>query len=161
MPGNLYHHLLHLVDNLSFKWCNISFQKSDVIFNIFFCTDIRPCQSGCLYRYAKMLIQMYMVSLYFCCWMFKCYICYFYVLIKCIRSSICLIHANVNSYFSAADIILWRRGRVTFGVIFGATMAWLLFEKSGLSFLTICCDIFLILILVQFLRVKIAGLLNR
>ena len=93
--------------------------------------------------------------------MFKCYICYFYVLIKCIRSSICLIHANVNSYFSAADIILWRRGRVTFGVIFGATMAWLLFEKSGLSFLTICCDIFLILILVQFLRVKIAGLLNR
>ncbi|OEL19267.1 Reticulon-like protein B16 [Dichanthelium oligosanthes] len=61
----------------------------------------------------------------------------------------------------AADIILWRRGRVTFGVIFGATMAWLLFEKSGLSFLTICCDIFLILIIVQFIRVKIAGLLNR
>ncbi|CAL4922530.1 unnamed protein product [Urochloa decumbens] len=61
----------------------------------------------------------------------------------------------------AADIILWRRGRVTFGVIFGATMAWLLFEKSGLSFLTICCDIFLILIVVQFIRVKIAGLLNR
>jgi hypothetical protein len=62
---------------------------------------------------------------------------------------------------SAADIILWRRGRVTFGVIFGATMAWLLFEKSGLSFLTICCDILLILIVVQFIRVKIAELLNR
>jgi len=61
----------------------------------------------------------------------------------------------------AADIILWRRGRVTIGVIFGATVAWWLFEKSGLSLLTICCDIFLILIVLQFLRVKIAGLLNR
>ncbi|XP_062215664.1 reticulon-like protein B16 [Phragmites australis] len=61
----------------------------------------------------------------------------------------------------AADIILWRRGRVTFGVIFGATVAWLLFEKSGLSFLTICCDVLLILIVVQFIRVKIAGLLNK
>ncbi|KAK3151557.1 hypothetical protein QOZ80_3AG0247430 [Eleusine coracana subsp. coracana] len=61
----------------------------------------------------------------------------------------------------AADIILWKRGRVTFGVIFGATMAWLLFEKSGVSFLTICCDVLLILIVVQFVRVKIADLLNR
>ncbi|KAL6660119.1 hypothetical protein ACP70R_002241 [Stipagrostis hirtigluma subsp. patula] len=61
----------------------------------------------------------------------------------------------------AADIILWRRGRVTFGVIFGATVAWWLFEKSGLSFLTICCDVLLILIVVQFIRVKIAGLLNK
>lgn len=77
------------------------------------------------------------------------------------RSSTCVVGANVNSSYSAADIILWRRGRVTFGVIFGATMAWWLFEKSGLSFLTICCDIFLILIVVQFIRVKVAELLNR
>ncbi|KAK3147312.1 hypothetical protein QOZ80_3BG0280810 [Eleusine coracana subsp. coracana] len=61
----------------------------------------------------------------------------------------------------AADIILWKRGRVTFGVIFGATMAWLLFEKSGVSFLTICCDVLLILIVVQFIRVKMADMLNR
>lgn len=65
------------------------------------------------------------------------------------------------SYLSAADIILWKRRRVTVGVIFVATMAWLLFEKSELSFLTICCDVLLILIAVQFLRVKISGLLNK
>ncbi|XP_006650052.1 reticulon-like protein B16 [Oryza brachyantha] len=61
----------------------------------------------------------------------------------------------------AADIILWKRGRVTIGVIFGATMAWWLFEKSGLPFLTVCSDVLLILIVVQFIRIKIAGLLNR
>ncbi|XP_052145973.1 reticulon-like protein B16 [Oryza glaberrima] len=61
----------------------------------------------------------------------------------------------------AADIILWKRGRVTIGVIFGATMAWWLFEKSGLSFLTVCSDVLLILIVVQFIRIKVAGLLNK
>ncbi|KAM0877600.1 hypothetical protein ACQ4PT_035383 [Festuca glaucescens] len=61
----------------------------------------------------------------------------------------------------AADIILWKCRRATVGLIFGATIAWWLFEKSELSFLTICCDVLLILILVQFLWVKISGLLNK
>lgn len=61
----------------------------------------------------------------------------------------------------AADIILWKCRRATVGLIFGATIAWWLFEKSDLSFLTICCDVLLILILVQFLWVKISGLLNK
>ncbi|VAI05882.1 unnamed protein product [Triticum turgidum subsp. durum] len=49
----------------------------------------------------------------------------------------------------AADIILWKCKRATVGVIFGATIAWWLFEKSELSFLTICCDVLLILIVVR------------
>uniref|UniRef100_A0A0D9VTS1 Reticulon-like protein n=1 Tax=Leersia perrieri TaxID=77586 RepID=A0A0D9VTS1_9ORYZ len=61
----------------------------------------------------------------------------------------------------AADIILWKRGRVTISVIFGATMTWWLLEKSGLSFLTVCSDVLLILIVVQFIRIKVAGLLNK
>ncbi|KAF7042595.1 hypothetical protein CFC21_052154 [Triticum aestivum] len=61
----------------------------------------------------------------------------------------------------AADIILWKCKRATVGVIFGATIAWWLFEKSELSFLTICCDVLLILIVVQLIWVKISGLLNK
>uniref|UniRef100_A0ACD5WZH4 Uncharacterized protein n=1 Tax=Avena sativa TaxID=4498 RepID=A0ACD5WZH4_AVESA len=61
----------------------------------------------------------------------------------------------------AADIILWKCRRATAGVIFGATIAWWLFEKSELSFLTICCDVLLILIVVQFIWVKISGLTPR
>jgi hypothetical protein len=78
--------------------------------------------------------------------------------------TICLSLAHdsrCRSYLSAADIILWKCRRATVGLIFGATIAWWLFEKSDLSFLTICCDVLLILILVQFLWVKISGLLNK
>lgn len=65
------------------------------------------------------------------------------------------------SYLSAADIILWKCKRATVGVIFGATIAWWLFEKSEPSFLTICCDVLLILIIVQLIWVKVSGLLNK
>jgi hypothetical protein len=65
------------------------------------------------------------------------------------------------SYLSAADIILWKCRRATCGVIFGATIAWWLFEKSELSFLTICCDVLLILIVVQFMYVKLSSMLNK
>ncbi|KAG8096066.1 hypothetical protein GUJ93_ZPchr0013g34781 [Zizania palustris] len=73
----------------------------------------------------------------------------------------CLSVHRIAGGGKAADIILWRRGRVTVGVIFGATVAWWLFEKSGLSFLTVCSDVLLILIVVQFTRVKVTGLLNK
>ena len=72
-----------------------------------------------------------------------------------------LIDLRCFSYLSAADIILWKCKRATVGVIFGATIAWWLFEKSELSFLTICCDVLLILIVVQLIWVKISGLLNK
>ncbi|XP_064954847.1 reticulon-like protein B16 isoform X2 [Musa acuminata AAA Group] len=43
----------------------------------------------------------------------------------------------------------------------GATIAWFLFERSGLSFLTICSDILLILIVIQFARANSAVLLDK
>ncbi|OAY79969.1 reticulon-like protein B16 [Ananas comosus] len=61
----------------------------------------------------------------------------------------------------AADVILWKWRRVSFGIIIVATAAWILFEKSGLSFLTVCSDVLLILIVVQFIRVKTAALLDK
>ncbi|XP_010252078.1 PREDICTED: reticulon-like protein B16 isoform X2 [Nelumbo nucifera] len=61
----------------------------------------------------------------------------------------------------AADVILWKRRHVSFGVIIVSTVAWLLFEQSGLSFLSICSDIFLILIVIQFLRANFAVLRNK
>ncbi|XP_065622574.1 reticulon-like protein B16 isoform X2 [Quercus suber] len=52
----------------------------------------------------------------------------------------------------AADILLWKQRTASFGVIVVATVAWLLFERSGLSFLSICSDVLLILIILLFLR---------
>ncbi|KAF2319280.1 hypothetical protein GH714_014401 [Hevea brasiliensis] len=44
----------------------------------------------------------------------------------------------------AADVILWKRRHVSFGVIVVATIAWFIFERSGLPFLTICSDVLLV-----------------
>ncbi|KAG6523669.1 hypothetical protein ZIOFF_013534 [Zingiber officinale] len=49
----------------------------------------------------------------------------------------------------AADVLLWRRRWISIAVVLAATIAWLLFERSGLSFLTICSDVLLILIVIQ------------
>lgn len=65
------------------------------------------------------------------------------------------------SFLLAADVLLWKRRRVSFGVIVVATVAWLLFERSGLSFLSICSDVLLILIVLLFLRANFAALRNR
>ncbi|PSS32490.1 Reticulon-like protein [Actinidia chinensis var. chinensis] len=51
-----------------------------------------------------------------------------------------------------ADVILWKRRHVSFGIIVVAMVAWLLFERRGLSFLTVCSDVLLILIVLLFLR---------
>ncbi|ONK67946.1 uncharacterized protein A4U43_C05F5500 [Asparagus officinalis] len=61
----------------------------------------------------------------------------------------------------AADVILWKQHQISFGVIIVATVAWLLFEYSGLSFLTISSDILLILIVIQFIRANSAVMLNK
>lgn len=47
--------------------------------------------------------------------------------------------------------MLWRRRRVSCGIIVVATFAWLVFEHSGLSFLSLCSDTLLILIVLLFL----------
>ncbi|MQL98420.1 hypothetical protein Taro_031125 [Colocasia esculenta] len=61
----------------------------------------------------------------------------------------------------AADVILWKRRRISFGVIAVATVAWLLVEWSGLSFLSISSDVLLILIVIQFVRANCADLLKK
>ncbi|XP_009780853.1 reticulon-like protein B16 isoform X2 [Nicotiana sylvestris] len=57
----------------------------------------------------------------------------------------------------AADVILWRRRRVSFGIIIAATVAWLIFEYSELPFLSVSSDVLLILIVLLFLRANVAA----
>ncbi|PON34781.1 Reticulon [Trema orientale] len=61
----------------------------------------------------------------------------------------------------AADVLLWKRRHVSFGVIVVSTVAWVLFEWSGLSFLSICSDVLLMLIVLLFLRANYAALRNK
>ncbi|XVF41215.1 hypothetical protein PTKIN_Ptkin01aG0262700 [Pterospermum kingtungense] len=60
-----------------------------------------------------------------------------------------------------ADILLWKRWHVSFGVIVVATVAWLIFERSGLPFLSICSDVLLILIVLLFAHSNYAAYRNR
>ncbi|XP_058207372.1 reticulon-like protein B16 isoform X2 [Rhododendron vialii] len=55
-----------------------------------------------------------------------------------------------------ADIILWKRWHVSCGIIVVATIAWLLVERSGLSFLSLCSDVMLFLIVLLFLQANFA-----
>lgn len=57
----------------------------------------------------------------------------------------------------AADIILWRRRHVSFGIIVAATVAWIIFEYSELPFLSVSSDVLLILIVLLFLRANYAA----
>ncbi|WOK95861.1 hypothetical protein Cni_G04568 [Canna indica] len=61
----------------------------------------------------------------------------------------------------AADVILWKRRWISIAVMIAATCAWFIFERSGLSFLTICSDVLLILIVIQFVRANSAVLLDK
>ncbi|KAG5533620.1 hypothetical protein RHGRI_027713 [Rhododendron griersonianum] len=61
----------------------------------------------------------------------------------------------------AADVILWKRRHVSFGIIIVATVAWLLFERSGVSLLSICSDVLLILVVLLFIRANYAASKNK
>ncbi|KAF8009888.1 hypothetical protein BT93_J0767 [Corymbia citriodora subsp. variegata] len=61
----------------------------------------------------------------------------------------------------AADVLLWRRRHVSFGIIIVATIAWVIFERSGLSFLSICSDVLLLLIISLFIHANYAVFRNR
>ncbi|XVE90985.1 hypothetical protein DITRI_Ditri20bG0119400 [Diplodiscus trichospermus] len=60
-----------------------------------------------------------------------------------------------------ADVLLWKRWHVSFGVIIVATVAWLIFERSGLPFLSVCSDVLLILIVLLFVHANYAAYRNR
>ncbi|KAJ9160462.1 hypothetical protein P3X46_025862 [Hevea brasiliensis] len=61
----------------------------------------------------------------------------------------------------AADVILWKRRHVSFGVIVVATIAWFIFERSGLPFLTICSDVLLVVTVLLFFHTKFAAIRNK
>ncbi|KAH7548284.1 hypothetical protein ACOSQ2_032666 [Xanthoceras sorbifolium] len=56
-----------------------------------------------------------------------------------------------------ADVLLWKRRCVSFGVIVVATVAWFIFERSGLPSLSVCSDVLLLLIVVLFVRANYAA----
>ncbi|KAL3652294.1 hypothetical protein CASFOL_001975 [Castilleja foliolosa] len=56
----------------------------------------------------------------------------------------------------AADAILWKRRRVSCGIIIVSTFSWIMVERSGISFLSLCSDVLLVLIVLLFLRANYA-----
>ncbi|ESR49151.1 reticulon-like protein B16 [Citrus sinensis] len=72
-------------------------------------------------------------------------------------------HGTVHQFMGGgrtADVLLWKRRRVSFGVIVVATVAWLIFERSGLPFLSVCSDVLLLLIVLMFFRANFAAFRN-
>ncbi|PKI43396.1 reticulon-like protein B12 [Punica granatum] len=61
----------------------------------------------------------------------------------------------------AADVILWRRKNVTLGILLGTLAAWVVFERSGYTLLSLVSSVLLLLTTILFLWAKSAALLNR
>ncbi|CAN8259797.1 unnamed protein product [Cochlearia groenlandica] len=61
----------------------------------------------------------------------------------------------------AADLLLWRRRHHSLGVIVLSTSAWLVFELSGLPFLSVSSDVLLICIIVSFVHARVSSFRNR
>lgn len=62
---------------------------------------------------------------------------------------------------SAADFLLWRRRNVSVGVIVLSTVAWLIYELSGLPVLSVSSDVLLIGIIVSFVHARVSAFRNR
>ncbi|KAH7280561.1 hypothetical protein KP509_36G002800 [Ceratopteris richardii] len=60
-----------------------------------------------------------------------------------------------------ADIILWRRKYLSATILVGTTVAWILFEHSGFSLLTVVSDVLLILIVGLFILASGAAFFNK
>lgn len=60
-----------------------------------------------------------------------------------------------------ADVILWKRKNVTLGLLMVTLAAWLVFERSGYTLLSLVSSVFLLLIVILFLWAKAAAILNR
>ncbi|MFQ6648304.1 hypothetical protein Gotur_020848 [Gossypium turneri] len=60
-----------------------------------------------------------------------------------------------------ADVMLWRRGNLTMGILLVTLAAWVVFEKSGYTLLSLVSNVLLLLIGILFLWAKSAAILNR
>ncbi|KAG2690751.1 hypothetical protein I3843_09G200900 [Carya illinoinensis] len=61
----------------------------------------------------------------------------------------------------SADVILWKRKNVTVSILLVTLAAWVVFEKSGYTLLSLVSSVFLLLIIILFLWAKAASILNR
>ncbi|KAF6160947.1 hypothetical protein GIB67_007588 [Kingdonia uniflora] len=60
-----------------------------------------------------------------------------------------------------ADVVLWRRKNVTMGILLVALSAWVVFEKSGYTVLSLVSNVFLLLFAILFFWAKSAAILSR
>ncbi|XP_061336648.1 reticulon-like protein B12 [Gastrolobium bilobum] len=60
-----------------------------------------------------------------------------------------------------ADLILWRRKNLTVGILLVTLAAWVVFERSGYTLLSLVSNVLLLLIVILFLWAKSAAILNR
>ncbi|XP_016480041.2 reticulon-like protein B12 [Nicotiana tabacum] len=60
-----------------------------------------------------------------------------------------------------ADVVLWRRKDVTVGILVITLFAWVVFEISGYTLLSLVSSVFLLLFTILFLWAKSAAILNR
>ncbi|XP_038721254.1 reticulon-like protein B12 [Tripterygium wilfordii] len=60
-----------------------------------------------------------------------------------------------------ADVILWRQKNVTMGILLGTLAAWLVFERSGYTLLSLVSSVLLLLASILFFWSKSAEILNR
>ncbi|XP_011094961.1 reticulon-like protein B12 [Sesamum indicum] len=60
-----------------------------------------------------------------------------------------------------ADVMLWRRKNLTVGILVVTLAAWMVFEISGYTLLSLVSSVFLLLFTILFLWAKSAAILNR
>ncbi|EFH61080.1 predicted protein [Arabidopsis lyrata subsp. lyrata] len=68
---------------------------------------------------------------------------------------------TVHQFMGAADLLLWRRRHLSLGVIIISTVAWLIFEFSGLPFLSVSSDVLLIGIIISFVHARVSAFRKR
>ncbi|KAJ9694885.1 hypothetical protein PVL29_010385 [Vitis rotundifolia] len=60
-----------------------------------------------------------------------------------------------------ADVMLWRQKNLTVGILLVTLAAWVVFELSGYTLLSLVSSVFLLLVSILFLWAKSAAILNR
>jgi hypothetical protein len=62
---------------------------------------------------------------------------------------------------TTADVLLWRKKHLSIGLLVGATLAWILLEKTGYTLVSLVSNITLFLVVILFVWSNLAALLNR
>eukprot|EP01018_Ginkgo_biloba_P002360 Gb_33890 [translate_table: standard] len=60
-----------------------------------------------------------------------------------------------------ADVILWKRRNICIGILVAASAAWVLFEQSGYTLLSLVTNVLLLLVAILFIWANAATLLHR